>query len=146
MPKIKTVTTPVKIKEIVAVNDLIENLLMPHTPWPLVQPFPILVPMPTNNPPVIIKGKEFVKTLSILFPDNENKIGPIIKPNKNNKLSILFILLKIPSDAIELTPLNLPLKIKNIKAAKPISKPPVKSEYGVKFIMFINFLKLEIQG
>jgi len=32
MPKIKTVTTPVKIKEIVAVNDLIENLLMPHTP------------------------------------------------------------------------------------------------------------------
>jgi hypothetical protein len=74
----------------------------------------ILVPIPTSNPPIIIIGKEFVKTLSILFPDNVNKIGPIIKPNKNNKLSILFTLLKTPSDAIELTPLKIKLKIKNI--------------------------------
>jgi hypothetical protein len=73
-----------------------------------------LVPIPTSNPPIIIIGKEFVKTLSILFPDNVNKIGPIIKPNKNNKLSILFTLLKTPSDAIELTPLKIKLKIKNI--------------------------------
>ena len=32
MPKIKIVIIPVKIKEIVAVIDLIENLLIPHTP------------------------------------------------------------------------------------------------------------------
>lgn len=136
---------PVNINEMVATIDLRENLLIPHTPWPLVQPFPILVPIPTNKPPIIINGKEFVKILSILFPDKENIIGPIIKPNKNTKLSILFILLKTLLEAIELTPLNLPLKIKNIKAAKPISNPPVKAEYGVKFITFINFLKLEIQ-
>ena len=94
---------------------------------------------------MIIKGNEFVKTLSISFPDNEYKIGPIIKPNKNNKLSILFVLLRMLSDATELTPANLPLKIKNKNTAKPINKPPVNADKGVKFIMFINFLKQEIQ-
>ena len=104
-----------------------------------------MVPIPTSNPPIIIKGKEFVKTLSILFPDNVNKIGPIIKPNKNNILSNLFSSLIMMSAAIELTPAILPLKIKNKKAAKPIKVPPVKADKGVKFIMLINFLKPEIQ-
>ena len=63
--------TPVIIKVTVAMIDLKENLLIPHTPWPLVQPFPILVPTPTNNPPIINKGIEFVKMLTISLPVNE---------------------------------------------------------------------------
>lgn len=133
------------MKETVAAIDLIENLLIPHIPWPLVHPFPTLVPKPTNKPPKIIKSVESVKTLTISFPDNEYIIGPIIKPNKKNKLSNLFKFLKILSEAIELTPDNLPLKINNKNTAKPINKPPVKADKGVKFIMFINFLKQEIR-
>ena len=125
--------------------DLKENLLIPHTPWPLVQPLPNLVPTPTNNPPIINKGIEFVKTLTISLPENENMIGPIISPNKNNILSNLFSLLIILPEAIELTPAILPLKAKNKNAAKPIKDPPAKADIGVKFIMFINLLIQEIQ-
>ena len=35
---------------IVAINDLNENLERPQIPWPEVQPLPIDVPIPTNNP------------------------------------------------------------------------------------------------
>jgi len=118
---------------------------MPHTPWPLVHPFPILVPMPTNMPPMINKGREFVKTLSISLLENEYKIGPIIKPNKNNKLSYLLSSLKILLEAMELTPAILPLKIKNKNAAKPINNPPVKADIKVKFVILINLLIPEKQ-
>ena len=113
---------------------------MPHTPWPLVHPFPILVPAPTNKPPRINKGKELVKILSISFPENEYKTGPIIKPTKNNKLSNLFSFFNILLEAIKLTPDILPLKTKNKNAAKPINNPPVNADRGVKFIITINLL------
>jgi len=35
-----------------ATIDLTENLGNPHTPWPLVHPFPSLVPKPTRNPAI----------------------------------------------------------------------------------------------
>ena len=88
--KIKTVNIAKIIKLNVANIEREEKRLIPHIPWPLVHPFPILVPTPTNKPPKINKGKELVKTLSISLPENENKIGPITKPIKNNKLSYLF--------------------------------------------------------
>ena len=34
---------------------------------------------------------------------------------------------------------------KNKKAANPIKDPPTKADTGVKFIIFINLLKPEIQ-
>ena len=37
----------------VAIIDRTENLLIPQTPWPLVQPIPICVPIPTRRPPII---------------------------------------------------------------------------------------------
>ena len=49
------------------------------------------------------------------------------------------------SDAIELTPAILPLKIKNKNTAKPINNPPVNADKGVKFTIAINLLILEIQ-
>ena len=81
----------------------------------------------------------------MLLPDNEYITGPMIKPDKNNILSNLFSFLIIQSEAIELTPAILPLKTKNKNAANPISDPPTKADTGVKFIIFINFLKLEKQ-
>ena len=47
--------TPVIINAIVAVIDLIENLLMPHIPWPEVHPPLIRVPTPTKNPAIKTK-------------------------------------------------------------------------------------------
>jgi hypothetical protein len=41
---------PIPIKEQTATKDLIDNLGNPHTPCPLVHPFPIFVPNPTKNP------------------------------------------------------------------------------------------------
>jgi len=43
-------TIPVPIKQHTATIERIDNLGNPHTPCPLVQPFPILVPNPTNRP------------------------------------------------------------------------------------------------
>tara|TARA_Y100001970_G_C13934632_1_gene700051 strand:+ start:664 stop:816 length:153 start_codon:yes stop_codon:yes gene_type:complete len=47
------VINPVTIKLIVAIIDLIANLLMPHIPWPDVQPPPMRVPKPTKMPAII---------------------------------------------------------------------------------------------
>ncbi len=56
----KTVITPVKINAIVAIIDLIENLLIPHIPCPEVHPPLIRVPIPTKNPAIKTKIKELV--------------------------------------------------------------------------------------
>ena len=49
-----------------------ENLPIPLIPCPLVQPPLILVPIPTNNPATINKGKEFeIEILISLFEIKE---------------------------------------------------------------------------
>ena len=45
---------------IVAKIERKDKRLMPHMPWPLVQPLPIFVPMPTKKPAAIIIGSEEV--------------------------------------------------------------------------------------
>ncbi len=37
-------------KDSVATSERSDNLPSPHTPWPLVQPFPSEVPNPTSSP------------------------------------------------------------------------------------------------
>ena len=49
-PRKYTVNMPEPTNVIVAINDLNENLERPQIPWPEVQPLPIDVPIPTNNP------------------------------------------------------------------------------------------------
>ena len=130
----KTVIIAAKINNTVAARERIENLLIPHTPCPLVHPLPILVPIPTNNPPKIMIGIDDVIKKGIEAPENIIKInGPNIKPNKNNKFVMRFwdvvsVLLTIP-----LTPANLPLETKKSITAIPISKPPIKAVKGEKF-------------
>ena len=59
MIKKNTVTIPLNIKHNVAIMDLIENLEIPQTPWPLVQPEAKVVPNPTSNPPSTTKNNFF---------------------------------------------------------------------------------------
>ena len=57
-------------------------------PWPLVHPPLIRVPNPTNKPATINKINELEMFISIsLLKKNLQKIGPIISPAKNKKLS-----------------------------------------------------------
>ena len=44
-----------------------EKRLIPHTPCPLVHPLLIFAPMPTNKPPIIIKGIDDVTWKEIEF-------------------------------------------------------------------------------
>ena len=107
-------------------------------PWPLVHPFPILVPMPTSKPPKTINGKELVteNKISLLVASVYEK-GPSTNPNKNNKFDDLFFVFVRALLAIPLTPASLPVLIKNIITAIPISKPPTKDGKGVKLIVSI---------
>ena len=52
---------------IVAVIDLSDKRLMPQIPWPLVQPFPIFVTMPTKKPAIIMIGSDDVIKKGMLF-------------------------------------------------------------------------------
>ena len=47
---IEAVSNPIPMKQLTATIDLGANRGNPQTPWPLVQPLPILVPNPTQNP------------------------------------------------------------------------------------------------
>lgn len=49
---IDAVNSPMPMKQLTATIDLGANLGNPHTPCPLVHPFPILVPNPTQNPAI----------------------------------------------------------------------------------------------
>ena len=62
-----TVIIAVIIKITVAVIDLNDKRLMPQIPWPLVQPLPIFVPIPTKKPPIIIIGSDDVIKKGMLF-------------------------------------------------------------------------------
>ena len=56
---------------IVAVIDLSDKRLIPQIPWPLVQPLPIFVPMPTKRPAVIIIGSDgVIKKGMLIFVKN----------------------------------------------------------------------------
>jgi hypothetical protein len=48
---------PVAMKTPTAAKDLTDNLPKPQTPWPLVQPLPQTVPMPTKSPAGMSKYK-----------------------------------------------------------------------------------------
>ena len=57
-----TVIIADNIKRVVASIERMDKRLIPHTPCPLVHPLPILVPIPTNNPPKMIMGTDEVIT------------------------------------------------------------------------------------
>ena len=103
-----------------------------------MHPFPILVPMPTSKPPKTINGNELVTENKIsLLVTNVYEKGPSTNPNKNNKFDDLFFVFVRALLAIPLTPASLPVLIKNIITAIPISKPPTKAGKGVKLMVSI---------
>ena len=141
----KTVIIAENIKSIVAIIERIDNLLIPLTPCPLVQPLPILVPIPTNKPPMIIIGIELVTLKVIGFLEKNIKIkGPKIKPNTNKALITRLEDLVNKLLAMPLTPTKRPVEIKKMITANPIKSPPIKELIGVKFtksiLIIINVL------
>ena len=130
-----TVITAEKINKIVAKIDLKEKILIPITPWPLVQPLPTLVPIPTNNPPIIIRNGESVTVNGIeLLLKNITNTGPKIKPiTKRILINLLVDFIRMLL-AKPLTPANLPVAIKKRIIPTPINKPPIVELYGVKLI------------
>ena len=134
----KTVIIAENIKSIVAIIERIDNLLIPLTPCPLVQPLPIFVPIPTNKPPIIIIGIELFTLKGMELLEKNIKInGPNIKPSTNKALIKRLEDLVNKLLAIPLTPTKRPVEIKKIITANPIKSPPIKEFNGVKFIKSI---------
>ena len=59
---------PVAMKIPTEAKDLTDNLPKPHTPWPLVQPLPQTVPMPTRSPAGMSNYKGRVGSVGISKP------------------------------------------------------------------------------
>ena len=76
------VIMPNDIKHSTAIDERIDNLGKPQTPWPLVHPFPNLVPKPTSRP-AIIEPTIPISVISSILSNN----GPDIS-------GINFLLLK----------------------------------------------------
>ena len=122
----------------VAIIDLKENLLIPLIPWPLVHPAATLVPTPTNKPATDNKKNEFEIEILISWDvKNLYRIGLIINPTINKKLSNLLSLEVKKLLAIPLIPINRPLKKKNRTTDNPINVPPRNAGTGVKLTIFI---------
>ena len=65
------------MKQNTAILDRMDNLGSPHTPWPLVHPFPNFVPKPTKKPDKIAPTTPIFVISSILSnrgPDAPDKI------------------------------------------------------------------------
>ena len=126
---------PVVMNVTVATRDRIENLAIPQTACPLVQPLPIRVPKPTRKPPVPSSqtGKPTLKGFSAgLVRCTKN--APLIMPIKKairQKSSERCGLNKPP--IMPLIPAMRPLNNNKIVAARPINNPPEKADTGVKF-------------
>ncbi len=114
---------------IVATIERMEKRLIPHMPWPLVQPLPIFVPSPANKPPMIIRGIEEVilNTRSFFKKEIINK-GPRTIPMINNKFENLFSFFSKVLLTIPLIPASRPVVIKNKTTATPMINPPRSDE------------------
>ena len=114
---------------IVAKIERVEKRLIPHMPWPLVQPLPIFVPRPTNKPPAIIRGIEEVILNTTSFLEKKIKTkGPRTSPMINNKFENLFSFFSKVLLTIPLIPASRPVVIKNKTMAKPMINPPMSDE------------------
>lgn len=65
---IVAVIIPTDKNTLVAVIERFENLAIPHTPWPLVQPLPNTVPKPTSSPATISVNVENLGTFGGSIP------------------------------------------------------------------------------
>ena len=82
----KTVIKPFNINVIVATNDRIDARDNPHTPWPLVHPFPRTTPNPTRRPAELSMTKLFDTVWLGISPKNTYQIGPAINKPMINKI------------------------------------------------------------
>lgn len=117
----------VNIKMIVATTDRLDKRETPQIPWPLVQPPPIRVPIPTRSPETIVNGSESEK--EYVFKNSGNRFKTSNAPNKNPKIKnhlqrcAGFV---IRFEKMPLRPQILPCVIMSNEVERPIRRPPMR--------------------
>jgi hypothetical protein len=136
----RTLIMPAAMKVIVAKIERTEKRLIPHTPWPLVQPLPKRVPTPTMNPAASKVGNDRGDAPMLSGAQSAAAAPAASKPRKNSarhQTSPLVRWRRPPT--IPLMPAIRPLAINRIEAARPIKPPPMSAEMGVKSCMSLFF-------
>lgn len=99
-----TVNMPTAMKMSVARNDRGLRRLIPHTPWPLVQPPPMRTPTPTKMPATAIAAIERPRVATTISGKNKASTTPVpSKPSKKNPCHDDLLRLSIDA-VIPLTP------------------------------------------
>ena len=130
-----TVAMPTAMKTSVATIERGDRRLMPHRPWPLVQPLPRRVPKPTSRPAdeqqcrVPPRGRPNDAGCSAAHeraatdePDDERQRASALSPGAARK----------SSPTMPVMPATRPFKIHKSAAASPMSAPPTSALIGVK--------------
>jgi len=133
----------------VATMERLDNLDMPHTPWPLVQPLPSAEPTPTNMPPAPSRTRFVVMDCAGWLPEKYEYAGiaisnPMTKATPSTHLDF-------PGsggnkdERIPLIPAIRPF-IKNSRTvAIPMRMPPAKEASGVNSVSNFVFSQICIK-
>ena len=124
--KTTMLTAPAKIYAIVAAIPRRENLEMPQTPWPDVQPFASLVPKPTAKPAIATTITFSLACVGPMFNGRTNSIGAMNNAETNARFSIQIrrsVVLNMPK-TYPLAPITRPFPNKRKAPAQPIKTPP----------------------
>jgi len=115
---------PVAINVHVATKDLSDKRPIPHTPWPLVQPLPNLIPTPTSNPPQTASNALLCSNGTGISNTMWPKSAPSGKPTIKSTRQTLSPCAAIAPQKIPLIPAMRPFKSSKPAADKPINNPP----------------------
>lgn len=138
---------PLSMKHTVATIDRGERRDRPHTPWPLVQPDPYRVPMPTNTPATISPNQPLLNSICGSVANKPHSSGAMSRPRRKSTFSLTPSLPRCKRLPIRpLMPAIRPLATTNRLAARPINAPPARDDQGVKLSQstFMWILRREI--
>lgn len=135
----KTVNAAKAMKVRTALKERGESRANPQTPWPEVQPEPMVVPIPTSNPAIAMPMR-LVGTVCSIFPPDASKIsGAAKRPATKQIRQIRSATRGREGMNVDIAPLDMPImpairpkKSMTITADNPIRTPPVSEANGVK--------------
>jgi hypothetical protein len=99
---------------------------MPQTPWPLVQPDPYRVPMPTNTPAAISPSQPLLNSICGSAVNKPHRSGAMSRPRRNSASHHASPPRCKRLPIRPLMPAIRPLATTNRLAARPINAPPAK--------------------
>src|SRR6185295_1706280 len=123
-PTSATVIAAVIMKVATAAIDRGDSRARPHTPWPLVQPSPMVVPMPTSSPATASTGRPRTPAPNaagaIAAATTPVAISPTRKPTRNRRAE------SSARPRMPLMPAIRPWNARTRAEARPISAPPAR--------------------